>query len=439
MLTSSGAFRPLFSVATLFVSSGAMAQPSMSPPTPAAESKPAPVPSEEEIRRALEADTAANRQGAAGSGQATVLDRAATRPLPSSSPPAPPGVRFFQSLNPDLSLIGDFAAAAYSSTFTMTGDHDPKENGFNLQALELAASAAVDPYFRFDSNLTFGNSGVELEEAYGTTLALPANFQVRAGKFLTRFGRFNPTHPHAWEFSDQPLVLGRFFGSDGNRALGVEVSNLLPFLPWYSEVVVSATDARGEGTSRSFLGKASDPIKAPRDLQLTTALKQFFAVSDDLSLSTGLSGAFAPNPSGEGTRTEIYGADAYFKYRPITQASYTIVSLHLELLQRRYHTPGGVFVDSGGFANLFYRFAYRWGAGLGAEYVTAAENHPLEGDPDVSGTQQRYKAALTFWPTEFSRLRLQYDLEPRGVRPNVGHAVFLTVEFAIGAHGAHKF
>ena len=55
----------------------------------------------------------------------------------------------------------------------------------------------VDPYFRFDSNLVFSQFGVEIEEAYATTLDLPANLQVRAGQFLTRFGRINATHPHA--------------------------------------------------------------------------------------------------------------------------------------------------------------------------------------------------------------------------------------------------
>ena len=56
--------------------------------------------------------------------------------------------------------------------------------------------------------------GVEVEEAYLTTLALPANLQVRASQFLTRFGRLNSTHPHAWDFTDQPLVNGRFFGGE---------------------------------------------------------------------------------------------------------------------------------------------------------------------------------------------------------------------------------
>jgi hypothetical protein len=46
---------------------------------------------------------------------------------------------------------------------------------------------------------------------------------------------------------------------------------------------------------------------------------------------------------------------------------------------------------------------------------------------------------LSFWPTEFSRIRLQYDLDLPGWRPVPEHAVFLAFELVVGAHGAHAF
>ncbi len=109
-----------------------------------------------------------------------------------------------------------------------TGGHDPSENGFNLQALELSLGSSVDPYFRFDAQLVFAEEGVELEEAYATTLDLGSRLQARAGQFLTRFGRLNATHLHTWNFVDQPFALGRAFGADGNRGLGFELSYLTP-------------------------------------------------------------------------------------------------------------------------------------------------------------------------------------------------------------------
>ena len=123
-----------------------------------------------------------------------------------------------QSHNPDISLIADFALAYFSERPNLeTGAHDPHHTGFNLQQLELSAGAAVDPYFRFDANIVFGLFDVEIEEAYATTLDLPAGLQLRAGQFLTQFGRINATHPHGWDFVDQVFAIGRVFGPEGNR------------------------------------------------------------------------------------------------------------------------------------------------------------------------------------------------------------------------------
>ena len=148
------------------------------------------------------------------------------------------------SANPDISLILDVAGAYFSDTPQMTGGHDPNHTGVTLQQLEMHIASSVDPYFKFDANLVFAQFGVEVEEAYFTTFALPANLRARGGQFLTPFGRINPTHPHSWSFLNQPLVNGKFFASEGSRGLGAELSWLSP-LPWYAEVVGSATEGVG--------------------------------------------------------------------------------------------------------------------------------------------------------------------------------------------------
>ena len=51
-----------------------------------------------------------------------------------ASTPTPTGAQGSQSLNPDISVIADFAAAGFSDTDNLqTGGHDPIHNGFNLQ------------------------------------------------------------------------------------------------------------------------------------------------------------------------------------------------------------------------------------------------------------------------------------------------------------------
>lgn len=65
---------------------------------------------------------------------------------------------------------------------------------------------------------------------------------------------------HQWDFVDQPFVLGKMLGPDGNRGLGAEVSWLSP-LPWYLEVVLSSTMAN----TRSFYGdEDAPPVRGPQ-------------------------------------------------------------------------------------------------------------------------------------------------------------------------------
>ena len=391
---------------------------------------PAP-PSQEqvEIEKALAADAEA----------ANAARAAAAAPSPTS-----PGALLPSSVTPDISLLTGISAAWFSRDENLqTGGHDPTENGFNLQYLELALRKSVDPYFRFDSYLVFGREGVEIEEAYATTLALPGNLQARAGLFLTRFGRLNSTHPHAWDFVDQPFALGRLFGGEGNRGLGAELSYLSP-LPWYVEVVGSVTDPRGEGSARSFYGATDPRLESPLDFQATLAVKQFFPLSDDWSLLWGLSGAGGPNATGDGNRSEIYGTDLYLKYRPITRGGATTVALQTEWFYRRRQVPDDVLQDLNGYLYLVWKFALRWGAAVRYEHGSRAwgmtgRNELDYLDPYWTDHRQRASANLTFWPTEYSRLRVQGSSDVLAWQDGPTWAAFLALEVVIGAHGAHRY
>ena len=224
-----------------------------------------------------------------------------------AAPPTPAGGPAFKL---DLAFILDVAAAWFSHEPLQTGAHDPGDTGFHLQQLEMSLGANVDHLFELKSNLVFSPFGVEVEEAYGRTLSLPGGLQARVGQFLTRMGRLNPTHPHAWSFIDQPLVNGTFLGSEGSRGLGFELSWLTP-APWYLEVVTSMTDAAGECCARSFLGGEDLEVRSPLDFVYTVGLRQFFDLSDDVGLAWGLTTQLGPNATGNGNRTELYGLSAF--------------------------------------------------------------------------------------------------------------------------------
>lgn len=337
----------------------------------------------------------------------------------------------------DLALILDVAGAWFSDDEPLqTGGHDPSRTGFNFQQLELAAAANVDPYFRFDANIVFAEFGVEVEEAYATTLALPVGLQARAGQFLTRFGRLNPTHPHAWRFVDQPLANGKFFGSEGARGLGAELSWLTP-LPWFAEVVGSVQNADGECCARSYFGGDDLGVEGPGDLLYTTALRQFFALTGDWSLAWGLTGQFGPNATGPDNRTEIYGTDLYLRYRPVNSPDRAALSLTVEAMYRTRQVPDDRLEDVGGYAQLVWDIDAHWELGARYEYVSGVEDDPL--DPEWDDDRQRVSLQGTWHPSHFSRIRLQTSFDRPAWRDDPIYATFLALEVLVGAHGAHGY
>ncbi len=353
------------------------------------------------------------------------------------TPETPPAPSFFQSMAPSMSLILDTAFAAFGGgPPDQRGAHDPSRSGFNLQQLELHASASADPFFRFDTNLVFGLFGVEIEEAFVTTLALPGGLQARAGQFLTRFGRRNPTHPHSWAFLDQPLVLGKFFGGEGNRGLGFECSWLMP-LPWYAELVVSATEARGDCCNRSAWGALDATLSGPGDLAWTAALKQFADLSPDWGLNLGLSLQLAPNATGAGNRTAIAGADLYLRWKPTGVSGRRSVDLAVEVLARSRSLPGRVLQDWGGFAELRWLIDANWGLSGRYERVSGLGDDPL--DPEWTKTRHRTAVAADWYPSHFSRLRLQLAEDRALWRPEPVRAVMLGLEVVTGDHGSHGY
>ena len=54
------------------------------------------------------------------------------------------------------------------------------------------------------------------------------------------------------------------------------------------------------------------------------------------------------------------------------------------------------------------------------------------------GDRTRLSPVLTWYPSEFSKIRLQYNYD-QGQHFSDQHSVWLQFEFMLGAHAAHKF
>lgn len=350
------------------------------------------------------------------------------------------------ALNPEISLTLNVAASYFSNEPMQAGHHDPNRNGFTFQQLEMAFHANVDPYFKFRGYLVVDEHGLELEEAFAQTTSLPGRLQLRAGKFLNRFGRINSRHPHAWHFLDMPLVMGRFLGDEGLSGTGIEASWLAP-TPWYLELVMSAVHG---AEARSFRGEDSS-IDSVRDFVYVGAIKNHFAFGPSWSLALGVSGALGRNNAAweEGVLntpiadlpthglTQIYGTDLYLRFRPVDATGYRAFSLQFEFMHRRREVGGVQLSSNGLYAQAVGNISQRWEVGARYEWVDGSALDDL--DPEWTGDRHRMSVQGTFYPSHFSRIRLQtnYDHPTWTKQPIV--AVMLGLELSIGAHGAHKF
>ncbi len=359
------------------------------------------------------------------------------------------------------------STAGNPSKFLELGDHDPIKNGFSLRNAEISVDGAVDPYFKGFANIVLkldknNETEIELEEAYLESTALPASLQLKAGQFFANFGRQNPQHPHQWAFVDQPIILTRAFGPEGLRNIGAQLSWLTP-LPFYTETFLGIFDGQG-GTAFSFRnpgepdesgvdrfhGRATIDrnLRGPGDILFVPRVASSFDLNSRQTLVAGASAAFGPNDTGAGKRTEIYGADLYWKWKsPHANAGFPFVSWQTEALYERFEAgadplapvplPAETLEDWGLYSQVLWGFKERWVAGLRGEYADG-NNGSYDPNDVFRGQRTRISPDLTFYPSEFSKIRLQYNYD-HGQFFGDEHSVWLQVEFLLGAHGAHKF
>jgi hypothetical protein len=356
------------------------------------------------------------------------------------------------------------------------GGHDPRKRGFTLQNVELSLLGAVDPYFTAEAHLIYfidpleGESVFELEEAFLTTTSLPYGLQFEAGQFFTEFGQTNPRHPHAWDWQDQPVINTRLFGPDGMRGPGFRLGWLMP-TPWFSELHFGMQNANGE-TMASFLASEEfyeerpiagrsfrdRDVRHPRDIVYLSRWSNSWDLSDSLTSVVGFSGLYGPNATGPNGDTWIYGMDMKWRWRPVNNfRGWPFLLWQSEIMQRDFRAdrffdesnpdevidlPGRTLHDWGFYSQLLYGFHYGWAAGLRYEYAggSGASLAGRKHDP-FRADRQRVSPLLVWHPSEFSRIRLQYnfDYAHHFTGNRDAHSLWVGLEFLYGAHPAHSY
>jgi hypothetical protein len=334
-------------------------------------------------------------------------------------------------LNPDISLIGDFIGTAGHNNVSPSPSLQMHETEVGMQAI-------IDPYARADAFISFGETGVNVEEAYVTFTSLPAGLLLKVGKMRADFGKVNTIHNHALPFIDRPLVTNNLVGAeDGIDDAGFSLSRFLP----------APKDWFLEGTAQVFRGDSDGVFSAYRrqDLSVVGHVRAYRDLSESTNLDLGLSYArgnsagllTASNPSA--FFTNMYAADATLRWKPLRRAIYHSFLFRNELFwsARDQLSPVDVFQTQhafGFYSDAEYRVNRRWT--LGGRFDRSG--HAAAANLTDTG----FSAILTYWPSEFSQIRGQYRFGHLAVAPNDfsnANELLFQFLFVMGAHGAHPF
>ena len=368
------------------------------------------------------------------------------------------------SFNPELSLIlsGQYAhrddlEERVITGFMPSGGHEHGGGqGFDLDHTELVLAANVDPYWRGLANLAFKDGEAEVEEAWFQSLGLGNGLTFKGGRFLSGIGYMNEQHPHAWDFTDGPLMyqalFGEHFGQDG-----VQLKWLAPtetFLELGLEAGAGGTQGASNGAG---------------------ALAAFAHLGGDVGTSNswraGLSYLHNRNDEREGHwedldenevetlfdgKSKVWLADAVWKWAPDGNPSQRNLTLQGEWFRRTESgdltcleglcgdgsSDGYKTRQSGWYAQAVYQFMPRWRVGLRYDRLDSGKqdfgtvNGSLLDVPDYDPSKT--SLMLDWSPSEFSRLRLQYALDKSmdGIEEDQWTVQYV---MSLGSHGAHKF
>lgn len=316
-------------------------------------------------------------------------------------------------------------------------ENDTEQDGFMLQGVELQFNSDVDAYFRAqvvigihpevhdhdekEAEEEEGHSVYEIhpEEAYIETTSIPF-VTIKAGKFLSQFGKYNAIHLHALPFVYRGVVQSEIFGGEGFSAPGVSASLLLP-IQWYSELTFEALQSANENL---FEESSNATVYVAK-------LKNLWDLNDETTLEWGLSGLNYEKENFGNTvkeTTRLIGTDLTIKWRPTKDGRNSSVIWSTEFIQK--DRTGTVDGTNAGITSFFnYQLMRRWFTQVQYEFYGINKS---EGEESIHA----YSALLGFIPSEFSAVRLQVD---RLAGEEDDTRVSVQFNMSIGAHPAHNY
>ncbi len=377
------------------------------------------------------------------------------------------------AFNPALSVILDGTYAAYDNDPDQyripgfpSGGHEGGliKEGFSVGHTEISASASIDQLFYGKLTLAVadheGSTEVELEEAYFETLGLSNGFNIKGGRFYSAIGYLNQQHAHQWDFADAPLVYRSFFANQLSDD-GLQVTYLAPtdtYLLLGAEIADGSRypaggDQNGVGAWTAFANIGGD-IGIEHSWQFGLSHWQANDIDDRSGAGHDHESEHLEIPTFSG-ESKINGVNLVYKWAPNGDPTSRNFRLQFEYFERT--EDGSISMQgsdpletssydgdqNGWYAQAFYQFRPQWAAAVRYDQLGS---HNRGSDKEIlaeagldneSHTPRRYSAMVEWLPSEYSRIRLQYNRDESYQQAD--NQVYVQYTMSLGAHAAHAF
>ncbi|NNF13038.1 MAG: hypothetical protein HKN72_07440 [Gemmatimonadetes bacterium] len=364
--------------------------------------------------------------------------------------------RSLQGLNPEISLNAD--------VFGHLDPDDTDADNFFWREFELSIQSALDPYSRaavfisrhgvgpevvpFGGELGghghghegeeegeegghegeaegHGGEGFEIEEGYVEWVSLPGGLGLKLGKFFQRLTNLNRWHAHALPFQSRSLPHLAFLGEESLAQSGVSVTWLAPFGGGGAgtyEATVEVTRSENE----ALFGEASSA-------SVLTHLNAFWQLGNSVDFELGgawLNGHFKDEDASFGRN--LYSVEAAFNWIPPERSRRAGLTLRggYMLLDGLANEEDPMLAGTGDASGLWTMAELR----LNTDWLIGARFDRVESPLEPEETQWLFSPTLTWWQSEYVRIRAEYDtLSAFEEEPRTGMFV-LQVTFGMGPH-----
>jgi len=313
--------------------------------------------------------------------------------------------------NPEISLTGDVR---------VNGNRPgPQQDNVDVREFSVGFQSALDPYSNTKVFFSFGEEGVEIEEAYAYWTGLPGGLRLDVGRFRQQLGELNRWHLHAMPESEYPLVIREYFGEGGLAGNGLGLFWVAP--------VTTIGGAVHEFWGQATLGNNEVLFEDGNRMSILGHVNNFWQLSRSTFFQVGATGVYGENPD-VGVETSVLGADFRLNWRPPHRAIYQSFTLRGEGYAVRKRTAGVGDSRYGGFVSTTYQASRRLYFGARVDYV-----EPLHGTGE---NVWAFVPQLTFWQSSwvFLRAEWQHQSEPLLVGRSTSDRFVLQVVWSIGPH-----